>query len=97
MTVAARQWTVTLRFDSPTEVDSDVLTRSILRGTQTKKFGIVGRLTVVRLQTGMGPDIIPSYMQPTDTTDTKEEEEPGPNEPCMCGSGKKYKKCCGRP
>ena len=20
----------------------------------------------------------------------------GPNEPCPCGSGKKYKKCCGR-
>lgn len=22
---------------------------------------------------------------------------PGPNEPCSCGSGRKYKKCCGRP
>jgi len=22
------------------------------------------------------------------------EEEPGPNDPCPCGSGKKYKKCC---
>ncbi len=22
------------------------------------------------------------------------EEKPGPNEPCHCGSGKKYKKCC---
>lgn len=22
--------------------------------------------------------------------------KPGPNEPCPCGSGKKYKKCCGR-
>ena len=21
----------------------------------------------------------------------------GPNDPCPCGSGKKYKKCCGRP
>jgi uncharacterized protein YecA (UPF0149 family) len=21
---------------------------------------------------------------------------PGRNEPCWCGSGKKYKKCCGR-
>jgi preprotein translocase subunit SecA len=25
------------------------------------------------------------------------EEEPGRNDPCPCGSGKKYKKCCGRP
>ena len=23
------------------------------------------------------------------------EEKPGRNEPCPCGSGKKYKKCCG--
>lgn len=23
-------------------------------------------------------------------------EKPGRNEPCMCGSNKKYKKCCGR-
>lgn len=23
------------------------------------------------------------------------EKEPGRNEPCLCGSGKKYKKCCG--
>jgi len=22
-------------------------------------------------------------------------EEPGRNDPCVCGSGKKYKKCCG--
>jgi len=22
--------------------------------------------------------------------------KPGPNDPCPCGSGKKYKKCCGR-
>jgi preprotein translocase subunit SecA len=24
----------------------------------------------------------------------KEKEEPGRNEPCPCGSGKKYKQCC---
>jgi len=23
------------------------------------------------------------------------EKEPGRNDPCSCGSGKKYKKCCG--
>ena len=26
---------------------------------------------------------------------TKVEAKPGRNEPCPCGSGKKYKKCCG--
>ena len=25
------------------------------------------------------------------------ERKVGPNEPCTCGSGKKYKKCCGKP
>jgi hypothetical protein len=29
------------------------------------------------------------YNQPV-----KREQRPGPNEPCFCGSGKKYKKCC---
>jgi preprotein translocase subunit SecA len=24
------------------------------------------------------------------------EEKTGRNEPCPCGSGKKYKKCCGK-
>ena len=27
---------------------------------------------------------------------TKVEEKVGRNEPCSCGSGKKYKKCCGK-
>ena len=26
----------------------------------------------------------------------KAEKEPGRNDPCPCGSGKKYKKCCGK-
>ena len=27
-------------------------------------------------------------------TIVKTEQEPGPNDPCPCGSGRKYKKCC---
>jgi SEC-C motif len=27
----------------------------------------------------------------------RREQRPGPNEPCPCGSGRKYKKCCGAP
>jgi len=26
-----------------------------------------------------------------------EDKDVGRNDPCPCGSGKKYKKCCGRP
>lgn len=35
----------------------------------------------------------------SDGTSTYRRESPkvGPNDPCPCGSGKKYKKCCGRP
>jgi uncharacterized protein len=27
----------------------------------------------------------------------KREDRPGPNDPCSCGSGRKFKKCCGKP
>ena len=29
-------------------------------------------------------------------TDKAKQPKPGRNDPCLCGSGKKYKKCCGR-
>jgi len=29
-----------------------------------------------------------------DKQNTKEKQKTGRNEPCPCGSGKKYKKCC---
>lgn len=29
-------------------------------------------------------------------TDKAKQSKPGRNDPCLCGSGKKYKKCCGR-
>lgn len=28
---------------------------------------------------------------------SKKDKKPGPNDPCPCGSGLKYKKCCGKP
>ena len=31
------------------------------------------------------------------TTFRRSEPKLRPNEPCPCGSGKKYKKCCGKP
>ncbi|RLL41172.1 hypothetical protein D8M04_18035 [Oceanobacillus piezotolerans] len=35
-------------------------------------------------------------IQPMPTSTTKKKVKIGRNEPCPCGSGKKYKKCCGR-
>jgi preprotein translocase subunit SecA len=34
--------------------------------------------------------------EPAQKTVTRDEEKVGRNDPCPCGSGKKYKKCCGR-
>ena len=35
--------------------------------------------------------------KPVNRTVKKAPEKAGPNDPCPCGSGKKYKKCCGSP
>jgi len=36
-----------------------------------------------------------NIMQALRTREQKAEQRPGRNDPCPCGSGKKYKKCCG--
>ncbi|MER3403670.1 MAG: hypothetical protein C4337_10430 [Armatimonadota bacterium] len=51
---------------------------------------------VVRVHDG-SPN--PATAQPTvqrlpDTQPTQSAGKPGRNDPCPCGSGKKYKKCC---
>ncbi|MFQ8600823.1 MAG: SEC-C metal-binding domain-containing protein, partial [Oscillospiraceae bacterium] len=42
------------------------------------------------LETRHGDGSEPARKEPV-----KKAAEPGPNDPCPCGSGKKYKKCCG--
>lgn len=37
-----------------------------------------------------------SLMSPAAKLFAGKGREPGPNDPCSCGSGRKYKKCCGR-
>ncbi|TVP74809.1 MAG: hypothetical protein EA352_09945 [Gemmatimonadales bacterium] len=51
--------------------------------------GAAGATDPSRLQTNRG-DGDAETRQPITT-----EDEPGRNDPCPCGSGKKYKKCCG--
>ena len=36
------------------------------------------------------------YKEQTESTTIRKEKKIGRNDPCPCGSGKKYKKCCGR-
>jgi hypothetical protein len=38
----------------------------------------------------------PEPIKYTGTEPIKKEKKPGRNDPCPCGSGKKYKKCCGK-
>lgn len=37
-----------------------------------------------------------SLVKGSGQTAKKEEKKVGPNDPCPCGSGKKFKKCCGK-
>jgi preprotein translocase subunit SecA len=50
-------------------------------------------------QAGMGATSATSAalkQKPTSTPVVRSDEKVGRNDPCPCGSGKKYKKCCGR-
>lgn len=40
--------------------------------------------------------VVPSWMLDEDKTVVKTEKKVYPNDSCPCGSGKKYKKCCGK-
>jgi preprotein translocase subunit SecA len=48
-------------------------------------------------QDSYGEDVIPNQPQtPKLTTYQRDHQKVGRNDPCHCGSGKKYKKCCGK-
>ena len=40
--------------------------------------------------------MIPEQEVPVQITYRREEPKIGRNDPCPCGSGKKYKNCCGK-
>ena len=40
-------------------------------------------------------DLLPKWRYERNRPDLMPPKEQGRNEPCNCGSGKKYKKCCG--
>ena len=50
------------------------------------------------LEIGIDENPVPlvHFLPDLNTSTVKKEKEVGRNEPCPCGSGKKYKKCCGR-
>jgi hypothetical protein len=44
-----------------------------------------------------GDGTVATAEPPLRTTYRRAQPKIGPNEPCPCGSGKKFKKCCGAP
>lgn len=64
-----------------------------------------GKYTVPKVPNNSTEETLPSKMAYFQQVHEKKESQPvskagiakpGPNDPCPCGSGKKYKKCCGR-
>ena len=41
-------------------------------------------------------DMMPKYKYPRNVPQYADKKEQGRNEKCNCGSGLKYKKCCGK-
>jgi SWIM/SEC-C metal-binding protein len=58
-----------------------------------KKNGWVG---VIELKPDKPEDLAALRRLEKPLKPVKVKETPGRNDPCPCGSGKKYKKCCGR-
>jgi len=46
---------------------------------------------------GVAKPMLATAEPPPRATYRRAQPKIGPNEPCPCGSGKKYKKCCGAP
>ena len=76
-----------------------------IKGEEKIEYGIIGMVDLdsvpeekraLELGTDENPVPIVYFLPDLNTTTVKNEEKIGRNAPCPCGSGKKYKKCCGR-
>ncbi|MGN0030302.1 MAG: preprotein translocase subunit SecA [Marinilabiliaceae bacterium] len=54
------------------------------------------RLRMSREEAASGPTPMPNTSTPQHTQPIKADKKIGRNDPCPCGSGKKYKNCCGK-
>ena len=92
-----------LRVSSDREGVGDVAGESPRRGENHVEGDVVaGEVRVACKPVLRGPDDAPTRPPESDRPSSPEEiPQTGkgrtrPNEPCPCGSGKKYKKCCGQ-
>ena len=75
----------------------DEMVSNIRAGTVRMVLSVVKPEQAVRKQmkiTSASGGGAPANQQPA-STPVRREKKVGPNDPCPCGSGKKYKKCCG--
>lgn len=84
-----------IKNDLDTQSIIDLLTQSGLK-IQNNAESLIEALTNVYNTTPMWvlKGFTPKEVLERSTTTVKKKEEPGRNDPCPCGSGKKYKKCC---
>ncbi len=68
--------------------------KSIQEETVKYLYGIQKEVIVERKR--VAKPIEASHGEPSKAAPASKEDEAGRNEPCPCGSGKKYKKCCGK-
>jgi preprotein translocase subunit SecA len=49
-----------------------------------------------RIKKALPTEEEPQLPPPVETIHADKDKQTGRNDPCPCGSGKKYKKCCGK-
>ena len=73
------------------------MTRSIWEDTVGLLYHVVKNENIQRKRVAQPINEIAPGQQQESKTVVKKEKKVGRNDPCPCGSGKKYKKCCGDP
>lgn len=88
--------------------DSDKVEQAVkvgIRGDKNLRYFIAGIVDLDsipeekrHLEIGSDDNPVPliHFLPDLNTKTLIAEKKPGKNEPCICGSGKKYKKCCGK-
>lgn len=72
--------------------------RAIEFGPNISRSLQMGKMDIGELRRGIFGSYIPMPWKASMLNDLErvEQKKPGRNDPCPCGSGKKYKRCCGR-
>ena len=90
MTTSIREDIITTLYMIEVEdkrVDNDPILKNRLKYSQKNPFATNSKRQQVQKQTNKKQQKRQPIVKP---------DEPGRNDPCPCGSGKKYKRCCGR-